>query len=358
MASFFPLMVTDVKRETRDAVVLTLSPQPEHVKLFSFTQGQYLTFRATVDGGEARRTYSICSAVQDRQLRVGIKRTKGGLFSNWANEHITIGQMLDVMPPIGNFFVPLDVANKKHYVAFAGGSGITPILSIVKTTLLTEAASRFTLFYANEASSSIMFREELEDLKNIFMGRLNLAHILHREQQDIELFNGLITTEKCALLFKYWLDLKTVDTVFICGPQPMMLSVNAALRSHGLSQQQIKIELFATPEMAKRKHQPDAGTTNVQPETCEATFIIEGRARTITMKKKFETLLEAGMREGMELPHACKSGVCSTCRAMIVAGEVDMDQNFALEDYEISRGYILTCQSYPATDKVVVNYDQ
>lgn len=358
MSNFYPLTVIDVRRETRDAVVLTLKPQAEHLEFFRFTQGQYLTFRATVDGSEVRRTYSICSAVQDQRLRVGIKRTRGGLFSNWANEHIKVGQLLEVMPPIGHFFVPLDASNQKHYVAFAGGSGITPVLSILKTTLLTEVRSCFTLFYANEVSSTIMFREELEDLKNEFMGRLTLVHILNREHQEVELFNGLITTDKCDLLFAHWLDLKTVDTAFICGPQPMMMTINAALRAHGLSQQQIKIELFATPEMAKRKHQPDPGVAPAEPETCEATVIIEGRARSFTMKKKFETMLEAGMREGMELPHACKSGVCSTCRAMLVEGEVDMDQNFALEDYEIARGYILTCQSYPATDKVVVNYDQ
>ena len=358
MANFFPLTVTDVRRETRDSVVLTLKAQDEHVEFFRYTQGQYLTFRAEVDGSEVRRTYSICSAVQDRRLRVGIKRTQRGLFSTWANENIKVGQVLDAMPPIGKFFVPLDASNQKHYVAFAGGSGITPVFGILKTTLLTEARSRFTLFYANETSSTIMFREELEDLKNEFMGRLNLVHILNREQQEVELFNGLITAEKCDLLFKHWLDLKTVDTAFICGPQPMMMAVNAALRAHGLSQQKIKIELFATPEMAKRKHQPDAGIAEPQPETCEATVIIEGRARTFNMKKKIDTLLEAGMREGMELPHACKSGVCSTCRAMLVEGEVDMDQNFALEDYEIARGYILTCQSYPVSDRVVVDYDQ
>jgi ring-1,2-phenylacetyl-CoA epoxidase subunit PaaE len=358
MANFFPLTVSEVRRETRDAVVLTLKPRAEDLEFFRFIQGQYLTLRANIADEDVRRTYSICSAVQDQHLRVGIKRTKGGLFSNWANEHIKVGQTLEVMPPIGNFFVPLNAANRKHYVAFAGGSGITPVFSILKTTMLAEEKSRFTLFYANEASSTIMFREELEDLKNVFMGRLNLVHILNREHQEMDLFNGLITPEKCDLLFKHWLDLKTVDTAFICGPQPMMMTVNAALRAHDFSQQQIKIELFATPEMAKRKHQPDARIAESQPETCEATIIIEGRARTFTMKKKFETMLEAGMREGMELPHACKSGVCSTCRAMLVEGEVDMDQNFALEDYEIARGYILTCQSYPATDKVVVNYDR
>ena len=357
MAQFYPLTVTDVRRETRDSVVVTLDPKEQHRDFFRFIQGQYLTFRMALDGEDVRRTYSICSAVQDRMLRVGIKKVQGGLFSSWANAELKIGMTLDVMPPTGHFYVPLDSVNRKHYVAFAGGSGITPIFAIVKTTLITEPNSRFTLFYANEASSTIMFREELEDLKNIFMGRLNLVHILNREHQEVELFNGLITAEKCDLLFKHWIDLKSVDSVFICGPQPMMMTINAALRAHGLTQQQIKIELFATPEMAKRKPKVDSAALTTSPQTCEATIIFEGRTRTFSMKKKIETVLEAGMREGLELPHACKSGVCSTCRAKLVEGEVDMDQNFALEDYEVARGVILTCQSYPATDRIVVNYD-
>jgi ring-1,2-phenylacetyl-CoA epoxidase subunit PaaE len=357
MAQFYLLTVTDVRRETRDSVVVTLDPKEEHKAFFQFIQGQYLTFRATLDGEDVRRTYSICSAVQDQTLRVGIKKVQGGIFSTWANSDLKIGMTLEVMPPIGHFYVPLDSVNRKHYVAFAGGSGITPIFAIIKTTLITEPNSRFTLFYANEASSTIMFREELEDLKNVFMGRLNLVHILNREHQEVELFNGLMTTEKCDLLFKHWIDLKNVDSAFICGPQPMMMTINAALRAHGLTQQQIKIELFATPEMAKRKPKAEIEAAAKHAEACEATVIIEGRARTFTMKKKVETILEASMREGLEPPHACKSGVCSTCRAKLVEGDVDMDQNFALEDYEIARGYILTCQSYPASDRIVVNYD-
>ena len=357
MAQFYPLSVADVRRETRDSVVVTLAVKDEHKPLFEFIQGQYLTFRTTIDGDDVRRTYSICSAVQDHTLRVGIKKVAGGRFSTWANAALKVGQALDVMPPLGHFYVPLDPTHRKHYVAFAGGSGITPVFAILKTTLLTEPHSRFTLFYANEASGAIMFREELEDLKNDFMGRLNLVHILNREHQEVELFNGLMTTEKCALLFKHWLDLKSVDTAFICGPQPMMMTINAALRAHGLSQQQIKIELFATPEMLKRKPRIDLAASVAAPETCAATIVIDGRAHAISMRKKTETILEAAMREGLEPPHACKSGVCSTCRAKLVEGEVDMDQNFALEDYEIAHGYILTCQSYPVSDNVIVNYD-
>ena len=358
MATFYPLTVADVRRETRDAVVLTLRPADEHKEAFRFKPGQYLTLRTQLEGEEIRRSYSICSAVQDPDLRVGIKKVKDGQFSIWANEQLKRGQTLEAMQPMGNFYVPLDPANRKHYVAFVGGSGITPVLGILKTTLLTEPKSRFTLFYGNEASSTILFREELEDLKNQFMSRLSLTHILNREQQDVDLFNGMITKEKCSQLFKHWLDLKTVDTAFICGPQVMMVQIAEALQEHGLDKSRIKFELFATPGSARTKRKPSAPSEAEHLDACEATIIIDGRARSFSMAKKTDTVLDAGLKEGMELPYACKGGVCSTCRAMLLEGEVDMDANFALEDYEIARGYILTCQSYPATDKVVVDYDK
>lgn len=358
MATFYPLTVADVRRETRDAVVLTLRPADEHKEAFRFKPGQYLTFRAQLDGEEVRRSYSICSAVQDPELRVGIKKVQDGQFSTWASDELKPGQTLEAMPPMGNFYVALEPTNRKHYVGFAGGSGITPVLGILKTTLLTEPGSRFTLFYGNEASSTIMFREELEDLKNEFMGRFNLVHILNREQQDVELFNGLITKEKCEQLFKHWLDLKTVDTAFICGPQVMMLQIAEALQAHGLDKRQIKFELFATPGGVKRERKPRAEAATTRRDICEATVIIDGRARTFSMEKKTDSILDAGMKEGMELPYACKGGVCSTCRAMVLEGEVDMDANFALEEYEIARGYTLTCQAYPATDTVVVDFDK
>jgi ring-1,2-phenylacetyl-CoA epoxidase subunit PaaE len=357
MASFYPLHVTSIRPDTRDAVVVTLRPADEHSELFRFKAGQYLTFRKELDGEEVRRSYSICSAEQDHDLRVGIKKVQDGSFSRWANEALRPGDSLEAMPPSGNFHVPLDPANRKHYLGFAGGSGITPVLGIIKTTLLTEPQSSFVLFYGNEASSTIMFREELEELKNSFMGRFSLLHVLNREQQDVELFNGFISKEKCGHLFKHWVDIRRVDSAFICGPQAMMLQIAEALQEHGLDKRQIKFELFATPGSA-RKVRPTVGAAGPGGVSCEATIIIDGRARTFRMTKKTDSLLDAGLKQGMELPYACKGGVCSTCRAMLIEGEADMDANFALEDYEIARGYILTCQSYPATDKVVVDYDK
>jgi ring-1,2-phenylacetyl-CoA epoxidase subunit PaaE len=357
MATFHPLTVTDVRRETRDSVVLSLAVPEEHNETFRFTQGQYLTFRASIDGEEVRRSYSICAGAHEPVLRVGIKKVADGLFSTWANESLRAGQQLEAMPPMGNFFAPLDPANRKHYAGFASGSGITPLLSIMKTTLVSEPRSSFSLFYGNRASSTIMFREELEELKNEHLQRVSLTHILSREQQDVDLFNGRIGKEKCRQLFQHWLDVRTVDTAFICGPQDMMLQVSETLQEHGLDKRQIKFELFATADSGRRKRPPRTASA-ARADLCQATVVIDGRARSFEFEKNTITILDAAAREGMELPYACKAGVCSTCRAMLVEGQADMDANYALEDYETARGYILTCQAYPVSDKIVVDFDK
>ena len=354
---FYPLTVTAVQRETRDGVALTLQPADGHTGLFRFKPGQYLTFRREIDGEELRRSYSICAAVQDPQLRVGIKKVPDGRFSSWANEHIKVGDVLEAMPPMGTFTLPLDAAHHKHYVAFAGGSGITPVLGIIKSTLLAEPHSRFTLFYGNRASSTIMFREELEDLKNQHLGRFQLLHILDREQQDIEMLNGVLDRAKCDQLLKQWVVISDVDTAFICGPEAMMLQAADALQAAGLDKQQIKFELFTSQAPKGRRKAPAQAASKAQ-DNCEAMIVVDGRGRTLEMPKGTKTVLDAGLEDGMELPYACKGGVCSTCRALLLEGEVDMDANFALEDYEVARGYILTCQSYPVSDKIVVDYDQ
>ncbi|ANY79480.1 phenylacetic acid degradation protein [Microvirga ossetica] len=358
MTRFYPVTVADVRRETRDAIVLTLDVPQEHRDAFHFSPGQYLTLRTQIDGDEVRRSYSICAAPTDGTLRVGIKKIAGGAFSNWASEQLSPGQIIEAMPPMGNFFVPLDQARKRHFVGFAAGSGITPLLSIVKTTLVAEPQSSFTLFYGNRASSSIMFREELEDLKNEHLDRFSLIHILSREQQDIDLFNGRLSKEKCDQLLDHWIDASSIDTAFICGPQDMMLGVAQSLEEHGLDKRQIKFELFATSTPGRRQRRPEKAAAEDRKNLCEATIVIDGRARTLSFEKGTASVLDAAMHEGMELPYACKGGVCSTCRAMLVEGEVDMDANFALEDYEIARGYILTCQSYPVSDKILVDFDK
>ena len=357
MARFHELEVTDLHKTIRDAVVVTLKPVNGAAEEFDFTQGQYLTFRRDFDGEELRRSYSICAGKDDGVLQVGIKRVDGGAFSTWANTELKIGDRLEAMPPMGGFFTALSPGNEKHYLGFAGGSGITPVLSILKTTLSREPKSRFTLVYANKGVNTIMFREELEDLKNRYMGRFNVIHVLETDTQDIDLFTGLVTEEKCAQLFQHWIDPDSVDTAFICGPEPMMLGIAAALRKAGLSDAQIKFELFASAQPGRLKRKAVSTDASSTANQASAAITIDGATQTVTMAKD-QTILDAALENAMDAPYACKAGVCSTCRCRVLEGEVEMVANHALEDYEVEKGYVLSCQSFPVTDTVTVDYDQ
>src|SRR5437016_738768 len=356
MSKFHPLTVASVARETRDAIALCFEVPAELRDAFQFVQGQHLTLRADIGGEDVRRSYSICSAVQDDVLRIAVKKAPGGIFSSWANERLAPGQTIEVMPPMGHFNVPLHADNKKHYVGFAAGSGITPLLSIIKTTLLTEPESEFTLFYGNRSSSAVIFREELADLKDRFLERLNLVYVMSREPQDIEILNGRIDRKKTDALLDHWVDIGDVDTAFVCGPDGMMQAVAESLHAHGLPKSRIKIELFAA-SIPKHEHKAHAGASPGRTE-CAVTVVLDGARREYTLEKDKENILDAALKQGIELPYSCKGGVCSTCRAKLIEGEVDMDVNFALEDYELARGFILCCQSYPVTDRVVVDFDQ
>jgi ring-1,2-phenylacetyl-CoA epoxidase subunit PaaE len=357
MARFHSLDVVDVRKETRDAVVVTLRPRAEDAALFDFTQGQYLTFRRKFDDDELRRSYSICTGRGEGHLQVGIKRVDGGAFSTWANEELKPGTTIEAMPPMGRFFTAIEPEAARNYLGFAGGSGITPLLSIIKTVLAAEPRSTFTLVYANRQISSIMFREELEDLKNRHLGRLSIVHVLESEAQDIDLFTGRVDAEKCAQLFKVWIDIASVDTAFICGPEPMMLAIAGALKEHGLKDEQIKFELFASGQPGRAKQRvvsAEVSTSN----SAEATVTIDGATRTFWMPKAGQSLLAAALEANIDAPYACKAGVCSTCRAKVLEGETEMAVNHALEDYEVRQGYVLTCQCFPLSDRVVVSYDQ
>lgn len=356
MSKFYPLTVAKVKHETRDAIAVTFAVPPELKTTFAYQQGQHLTLRALIGGEDVRRSYSICSAVQDETLRVAIKRTPGGLFSSWANEQLQAGVTLDVMPPMGHFNVPLDADSERHYLAFAAGSGITPILSIIKTTLLAEPKSRFTLVYGNRASSSVIFRDELTDLKDVYMGRLKLVYVMSREQQDIELFNGRITGEKCSAFLKHWIAIDDIDVAFVCGPEDMMHGVSKSLQEAGLPKERIRIELFAA-SIPKHEHKPRPVVEGARHQT-EVTVIMDGSAASFTMDKDKESILDAGLRAGIDMRYSCKGGVCSTCRCKVVEGNVEMDVNYALEDYEVARGFVLSCQAFPITDKLIVDFDQ
>lgn len=354
MARFHELTVTCIEKTIKDAVVVTL--QPGTGADFDFTHGQYLTFRRDFDGTEIRRSYSICVERGAPHLQVGIKRVDGGAFSTWANTELTVGQTLEAMRPAGNFHAAIEPSKAKNYLGFAGGSGITPVLSILRTVLAEEPGSSFTLIYANRGVNTIMFREELEDLKNDYMGRLAVIHVLEQDSQDIDLFTGRVTEEKCAELFKQWVDVTSVDTAFICGPKPMMLGISAALKAHGLDKEQIKFELFASGQPGKLARPANGTARDVAHQTYELTVIIDGAKRSLTADKN-TSILDAVLENALDAPFACKAGVCSTCMCRIKEGEVEMAANHALEDYEVEQGFILACQSFALTDKVAIDYD-
>ena len=353
MPQFHQLKITNIEKTIRDAVVVTL--EPEAAEAFTFTQGQYLTFRRMFEGQEIRRSYSICSGLDDGFLRVGIKRVPGGAFSTWANSDLAVGDVVEAMPPMGNFYAEAKT-KAPHYLAFAGGSGITPILSILKSGLSEASDARFTLVYANRNPNTIMFREELEDLKNQHLRRFNVIHVLEDESQEIDLFRGRVDGEKCAALFRTWIDIASVDMAFICGPEPMMLAISEALGAHGLSKDQIRFELFASNQPGRLPKK--VADTSEREAGVPGRVTIGGVARSLTIPAE-TSLLDTALANNLDAPYACKAGVCSTCKAKVLQGEVEMVANHALEDYEVEAGYVLTCQSYPVSEKTVVwDYDE
>jgi len=358
MTRFHDLQVTDIRKTTRDAVVVTLRPVNGATDRFDFVQGQYLTFRRDFGGEEVRRSYSICSGIDDGVLQVGIKRVEGGIFSTWANDELRAGEVLQAMAPMGRFFTPLDPACRRHYLGFAAGSGITPVLSILRSALTREPRSTFTLVFANRGVSAIMFREELEDLKNAHLGRLNVIHILGSDAQEIELFTGRLTEEKCAELIRSgWVDAGGADAAFICGPEPMMLATAAALRAGGMADARIRFELFATARPDRLPRRPATASPARAGDGTEIAITLDGATRTVTARKG-QSLLDAALASDLDAPFACRAGVCSTCRCRVIEGEVEMAVNHALEDYEVEKGYVLSCQAHPVTDRVRIDYDQ
>lgn len=355
MSHFYPLRVASCRNETRDGVVVAFDV-PEHLRdRFRFVQGQHLTLRALIDGEEIRRSYSICSAPFEGVLRIAIKRVADGAFSTWAHGHLRPGQAIECMEPAGHFHVPLEPAQARHHLAFAAGSGITPVISIVKATLAAEPRSYVTLVYGNRASSTVLFKEELADLKDQYMERFNLVHILSREHQDIDLFNGRIDRAKCEQLFDRWIDASSIGEAYICGPRNMMEDVSQSLQARNIDKSRIKMEIFSAGlPQGPRKPQSVA----VEAGRCKVTVIQDGRHRRFAMERNQLTVLDAALEQGIELPYSCKGGVCSTCRCKMTRGEVEMDTHDALEDYEIARGFILPCQSYALTGDLVLDYDQ
>jgi ring-1,2-phenylacetyl-CoA epoxidase subunit PaaE len=359
MTIFHSLKIAEIVRETEDAISVTFDV-PSHLKSdYDFTQGQHLTLKADVAGEDLRRSYSICSAVGEPALRVAIKQIDEGKFSTYANRNLIEGQMMDVMIPQGRFFAPLSAQNKKNYLLVAAGSGITPIFSILKTTLETELQSTVTLLYGNRSVSSVLFLEQIEDLKNKYSTRLNVIHILSREEQDAEIFNGRINGEKCKELFANMLDASLIDDAFLCGPELMIMEVKDFLSAQGLAKDHIHFELFVTDAAiaaAKTGGKIEGSVPSGPNHT--VTVIMDGHQTKVTIPEKGVSILDAALKADVDLPFACKGGVCSTCRGRVVQGDVQMDLNYALEDDEVEQGFVLTCQSHPLTDDVIVDFDQ
>jgi ring-1,2-phenylacetyl-CoA epoxidase subunit PaaE len=350
---FHTLTISDVRRETADAVSLAFAVPDRLRSAYGFAPGQYLTLRATIDGGDVRRSYSICSGLDDGDLRVAIKRLAGGAFSNWAIEYPHIGDTLSVMTPDGRFGVPIDAGATRTMVAFAAGSGITPVMAILRTVLRREAG-RFFLFYGNRSTADIIFREQLEDLKDRYLARLSVFHVLSREQQDIAMLNGHLDADKVAVLMRSIVPVEHVDHAFICGPQPMIEGLEKTLADLGMARERVHVERF-TPGVGGRPR-PMVVAPAARPRAI-ATVISEG-ARFEFPVAEGEAIIDAAIRAGRSLPYSCKGGMCCTCRAKLVDGRVEMAVNYSLEPWETEAGYVLTCQSRPVTERVLIDYDQ
>ncbi|MGI4734068.1 MAG: 1,2-phenylacetyl-CoA epoxidase subunit PaaE [Janthinobacterium lividum] len=359
MSRFHKVKIKQITRETTDCVRLTLDVPAELRETFRFTQGQYLTFRRVHQGEELRRSYSICSSPLDGEWQVAIKKVPEGRFSSLAVEELRAGEELDVMPPAGHFYTALHPAQAKHYVAFAAGSGITPVFSILKTVLLTEPNSRVTLIYGNRGRNSIIFKESLEALKNKFLHRLSIYHILSREPGEADLLFGRIDEQKTRQLLRTVLPAAQLDECFICGPEEMVVGVKAALIAAGVAPSTIHFELFGSAGGSKKAASAAAPhAAGADDKRSQVTVQLDGSPRVLAMSYYGNTILDALLETGVDAPYSCKNGMCSTCRARVVAGQVAMDVNYALSAAEVAKGYVLTCQARPTSARVAVDFDQ
>ncbi|HEX8381443.1 MAG TPA: ferredoxin--NADP reductase [Allosphingosinicella sp.] len=353
---FHSLAIAQIVDETAEAKSLRFEVPPELREAFSFKPGQHLTLKADIGGEEVRRNYSLCVAPQDGALMVTVKRIAGGLFSNWANDNLKPGDRIEVMEPHGSFTWDFSAGAVRHYAAFAGGSGITPVMSLLRTALIEEPGSRFTLFYGNRDSQSVIFLDALARLKNRFMDRLQVHHFLAEEAEDIDLFNGMLDRSKCAEVLEHLLDPAEIDAFFICGPGPMMDAAEEVLLDRGVPPARIHLERFTAGRPAEAlQAQLDALSREAQGLTMLVT--LDGRKRRVPFSAEAGNILDSARLAGHPAPFACKAGVCATCRARVVAGSVEMAARYGLTDEEVAAGYILTCQSVPKGEGLEVDYD-
>jgi ring-1,2-phenylacetyl-CoA epoxidase subunit PaaE len=356
MAEFYNLKVAEIYKETEDTSVVTFSIPIELQEAFMFRQGQHLTLKTDINGEDVRRSYSLCSSPLENKWQVAVKLIPGGKFSTFINEELKAGDEIEVMSPSGNFGVPVEPESSKNYLFFAAGSGITPVLSMIKTHLAKEPNATCKLFYVNKTAKSIIFKEELEQLRNKYFGRLEIYYFLTKERRDIELFNGRFDDEKMEVLTKTFIDIPDTSEVFLCGPEKMVNYVSNYLIDSGLPKELVHFELFVTglsEEDIKRAER--LAKQNV--EGVEVTILDGGKEFAFTMTKDYDNILDAALGAGTDLPFACKGGVCSTCKCEVKEGAVEMKINYALSDKEVSQNLVLSCQAVPTTEKVVVDFD-
>ncbi|EAP88157.1 2Fe-2S iron-sulfur cluster-binding protein [Croceibacter atlanticus] len=356
MAKFHNIRVKDIYKETDDCSVITFDVPEDLHNAFNFSQGQHLTLKAIINGEDTRRSYSLCSSPIDKEWKVAVKKIHGGKFSTYVNDTLKSGDMLEIMEPSGTFGVDIDNSKRKNYLVFAAGSGITPILSMMKTHLALEPESTFKLFYLNKNAKSIIFKEEIEQLRNQYFGRLNIFYFLTREQRDIELFNGRFTPEKIQQITHTFVDIQDTNEVFICGPEDMIFMIQDELVKAGLPKELVHYELFVTGLSDEDKARAER-LAQQSVEGKEITIVDGGKEFHFTMTKDYDNILDAALGAGADLPFACKGGVCSTCKCEVKEGSVEMKINYALDDKEVSQNLVLSCQAVPTSDKVTVDFD-
>lgn len=355
MAKFHSVTVADIYKETKDCSVITFDI-PESIQAeFQYKPGQHLALRTQINGQEVRRSYSLCSSPLERKWQVAVKQIQDGLFSTFVNESLKVGDVLDVMPPSGLFYTEVETSKAKNYIAFAAGSGITPILSIVKTLLAAEPQSTFKLFYLNSTVKSIIFKEEIEQLKNIYFNRFEIFYFLTKEHRASELFNGRFTKEKIQVLTDKLITVAATDACFICGPEEMIYLLRDELTTAGLDKEKIHYELFTTG-LSEEDKQRISKIVEKKVEGTEVTIIDGGKEFHFVMGEDFDNILDGAIAAGADLPYACKGGVCSTCRCKVVDGSVEMKLNYSLEADELAKNYVLSCQAVPTSKKVVVDF--
>ena len=350
---FHTLRVAGLRRETADAVSVTFDIPAELAADYVFDAGQYLTLRATVAGEDIRRSYSICSGPDDGELRIAVKRVEGGAFSTWANEALAPGHEVAVMTPTGRFGVSYASGEARTHVGFAAGSGITPILSIARGILAREPRSRFFLFYGNQSVRGMLFREALEELKDRYLGRLSVFHVLSQEEQDIPILQGRLDADRARTLLRHIVPAASVDHAFLCGPEGMIAAIEPVLAELGVPAERVHIERFVSAAGGVPRARPVAAGA---PARHTASLVVDGNRRDVPVADG-ESVLDAALRAGMDLPFACKGGMCSTCRARVLEGQVAMTVNYSLEAWELQAGFVLTCQAHPTTPRVVIDYD-